>query len=68
MYADYKCLIHLDSLSQTSRRWSGSTFQDIRNPDLITQERIYNEITITPTRHQDWGRITTVIGYFSKVI
>jgi hypothetical protein len=47
VYADYKCLIHLDRLSLTFRLWSGSTFQDIRNPDFISQERIYNEITIT---------------------
>lgn len=46
VYSDYKCLIHLDRLSLTFRLWSGSTFQNIRNPDLIPQEQIYNEITI----------------------
>ncbi|HLN20926.1 MAG TPA: hypothetical protein VK213_07540 [Bacteroidales bacterium] len=44
--ADYKCLIHLDRLSLTFRVWSGSTFQDIRNPEFIPQEQLFNEITI----------------------
>ncbi len=46
VYADYKCLIHLDRLSITFKLWSGSSFQDIRNPDWIPQEQIFNEITI----------------------
>jgi len=44
--SDYKCLIHLDRLSITFRRWSGSTFQDIRNPDFIPQEQVFNEIIL----------------------
>ncbi len=44
--ADYKCLIHLDRLSITFRLWSGSSFYDIRNPDYIPQEQVYNEITL----------------------
>jgi hypothetical protein len=42
----YKCLIHLDRLSITFRHWSGSTFHDIRNPDYIPAEQIYNRITL----------------------
>lgn len=44
--SDYKCLIHLDRLSITFRRWSGSTFQDFRNPDFIPHEQVFNEITL----------------------
>jgi hypothetical protein len=44
--SEYKCLIHLDRLSITFRLWSGSTFHDIRNPDFIPQEQIFNEITL----------------------
>jgi len=40
----YKCLIHLDRLSLTFRLWSGSSFQDIRNPDYIPQEQYFGEI------------------------
>lgn len=43
---NYKCLIHLDRLSITFRHWSGSTFHDIRNPDYIPAEQIYNSITL----------------------
>jgi len=42
----YKCLIHLDRLSITFKHWSGSTFHDVRNPDFITCEQIYNTITL----------------------
>jgi hypothetical protein len=42
----YKCLIHLDRLSITFKHWSGSTFHDVRNPDFITGEQIYNTITL----------------------
>ena len=42
----YKCLVHLDRLSLTFRLWSGSTFNNIRNPDAIPQEQSFNEITI----------------------
>jgi len=42
----FKTLIHLDRLSITFRLWSGSTFHDIRNPDFIVQEQIFNEITL----------------------
>jgi hypothetical protein len=44
--SNYKCLIHLDRLSITFRHWSGSTFQDVRNPDYITSEQVYNNITL----------------------
>jgi hypothetical protein len=43
---NYKCLIHLDRLSITFRHWSGSTFHDIRNPDYIPSEQIFNNITL----------------------
>ncbi len=43
---DYKCLIHLDRLSITFKHWSGSTFQDIRNPDFIVNEQVYGKITL----------------------
>lgn len=43
---DYRCLIHLDRLSITFRHWSGSTFQDIRNPDFIVNEQVYGKITL----------------------
>jgi len=46
VHADYKCLIHLDRLSITFKLWSGSIFQDIRNPGFIPQEQIFNEIII----------------------
>lgn len=42
----YKCLIHLDRLSLTFRLWSGSAFQDIRNPDFIPQEQYFGEIVL----------------------
>jgi len=44
--ATYKCLIHLDRLSITFKHWSGSTFHDVRNPDFISCEQIYNTITL----------------------
>lgn len=44
--ADYKCLIHLDRLSLTFKLLSDSTFKDIRNPDSIPQEQIFNEISL----------------------
>ena len=43
---DYKCLIHIDRLSITFKHWSGSTFQDIRNPDKILSEQAYKNITL----------------------
>ncbi len=43
---DYKCLIHIDRLSITFKLWSGSTFQDIRNPDKILSEQAYQNITL----------------------
>ena len=43
---DYKCLIHIDRLSITFKHWSGSTFQDIRNPDKILSEQAYQNITL----------------------
>jgi hypothetical protein len=43
---EYKTLIHLDRLSVTFKLWSGSTFHDIRNPDFIPQEQLFNEITL----------------------
>lgn len=44
--SEYKCLIHLDRLSITFKLWSGSTFQDIRNPDFIPQEQTFGEIIL----------------------
>jgi hypothetical protein len=43
---NYKCLIHIDRLSITFKHWSGSTFQDIRNPDNILSEQAYQNITL----------------------
>jgi len=43
---EYICLIHLDRLSITFKHWSGSTFQDIRNPDFIVSEQVYGKITL----------------------
>ncbi|MBN1186500.1 MAG: hypothetical protein JXB49_29765 [Bacteroidales bacterium] len=43
---NYRCLIHLDRLSITFRHWSGSSFQDIRNPDFIVNEQVYGKITL----------------------
>ena len=43
---NYRCLIHLDRLSITFRHWSGSTFQDIRNPDNIPAEQVFRNITL----------------------
>lgn len=42
----YRCLIHLDRLSITFRHWSGSTFQDIRNPDFVIKEQVYGRIIL----------------------
>jgi len=44
--SEYKCLIHLDRLSITFKLWSGSTFQDIRNPDFIPQEQTFGSIIL----------------------
>lgn len=44
--SNFKCLIHLDRLSLTFKLYSGSTFIDIRNPDNIPQEQVYNKITL----------------------
>lgn len=43
---NYRCLIHLDRLSITFRHWSGSTFQDIRNPDYIPVEQVFKDISL----------------------
>ena len=36
----------MDRLSITFRHWSGSSFQDIRNPDFIVNEQVYGKITL----------------------
>jgi hypothetical protein len=43
---NYKFLIHLDRLSITFKHWSGSTFNDVRNPEYIQFEQVYKEITL----------------------
>jgi hypothetical protein len=43
---NYKCLIHLDRLQITFRHLSGSTFRDIRNPDSIPMDQVYNNINL----------------------
>jgi hypothetical protein len=43
---NYRCLIHLDRLSITFKHWSGSTFQDIRNPDNIPAEQVFRNISL----------------------
>jgi hypothetical protein len=43
---NYKCLVHLDRLSITFLHFSGSTFQNRRNPDYISEEQVYNDITL----------------------
>ncbi len=44
--SDYKCLIHLDRLSITFKLWSGSNFNDVRNPEQIQFEQTYKNITL----------------------
>ena len=46
LHSEYKYLIHLDRLSLTFKLWSGSTFHDIRNPDQIPQEQMFDDITL----------------------
>lgn len=43
---EYKCLIHLDRLSITFRHLKSSTFQNIKNPDFITNEQNFNRILL----------------------
>ena len=43
---DYKCLIHIDRLSITFRHLKSSTFQNIKNPDYITNEQTFNRIVL----------------------
>ena len=42
----YKCLIHIDRLSLTFLHYSGSTFQNRRNPDFIPEEQSYGNIVL----------------------
>lgn len=43
---EYKCLIHIDRLSITFRHLKSSTFQNIKNPDYITNEQTFNRIVL----------------------
>lgn len=43
---NYKCLIHLDRLQITFRLLPGSSFRDIRDPDSIPREQVYNNIML----------------------
>ena len=43
---EYKCLIHLDRLSITFRHLKSSIFQNIKNPDFITNEQNFNRILL----------------------
>jgi len=43
---EYKCLIHIDRLSITFRHLKSSTFQNIKNPDFITNEQYFNRIVL----------------------
>lgn len=43
---EYKCLIHIDRLSITFRHLKSSTFQNIKNPDFITNEQNFNRILL----------------------
>jgi hypothetical protein len=51
----YRCLIHLDRLSITFRHWSGSTFQDIRNPDNIPSEQVFKNISLIHDKNPNHG-------------
>jgi len=46
LHSAYKYLIHLDRLSLTFKLWSGSTFHDIRNPEHIPREQMFDEIML----------------------
>jgi hypothetical protein len=43
---EYRCLIHIDRLSITFRHLKSSTFQNIKNPDFITNEQNFNRIIL----------------------
>jgi hypothetical protein len=43
---EYRCLIHIDRLSITFRHLESSTFQNIKNPDFITNDQNFNRIIL----------------------
>jgi hypothetical protein len=43
---NFRCLIHIDRLSITFKHCSGSTFNDVRNPEHIQFEQTYKKITL----------------------
>lgn len=42
----HQCLVHIDRLSIILKHWTGSTFQDLRNPDNIPPEQVFKDITL----------------------
>ena len=66
---NYKCLIHLDRLSITFRHWSGSTFQDIRNPDNIPSEQVFKNISLIHDKKPGPGAFYhTFIVYYNGLL
>ena len=65
----YRCLIHLDRLSITFRHWSGSTFQDIRNPDNIPSEQVFKNISLIHDKKPGPGAFYhTFIVYYNGLL
>ena len=65
----YRCLIHLDRLSITFRHWSGSTFQDIRNPDNIPSEQVFKNISLIHDKKPGPGALYhTFIVYYNGLL
>ena len=67
--SSYRCLIHLDRLSITFRHWSGSTFQDIRNPDNIPSEQVFKNISLIHDKKPGPGAFYhTFIVYYNGLL
>ncbi len=65
----FRCLIHLDRLSITFRHWSGSTFQDIRNPDNIPSEQVFKNISLIHDKKPGPGAFYhTFIVYYNGLL
>lgn len=67
--SNYRSLIHLDRLSITFRHWSGSTFQDIRNPDNIPSEQVFKNISLIHDKKPGPGAFYhTFIVYYNGLL
>ena len=67
--SNYRSLIHLDRLSITFRHWSGSTFQDIRNPDNIPAEQVFKNISLIHDKKPGPGAFYhTFIVYYNGLL